>query len=165
MRYDDSSNIPENRPRARVEQSAEKVLESLTSLVFERWDVWGFSTEKWECTLDADGEGFACVRPKLDNPFRSDGEEGDRSDCGQVARQDFVNGIKELNVATWVPRYEPSSDTMVLDGDNWELTLTSPEGCFLSRGHSAYPVEFDALRDFLDEACDRSGSAGMNTER
>ena len=67
-----------------------------------------------------------------------------------IPKDDFIEGLQNIYMGEWKRNY---IDYGVLDGTQWQITLSFESGrkAVKFHGSNAYPYNFDALKEFLDE--------------
>ncbi|MDI3236393.1 hypothetical protein [Exiguobacterium antarcticum] len=62
-------------------------------------------------------------------------------------QQELTRRLEKAKVIDWQPVY--TTEWLILDGTDWEIRWSNPDGDGTSRGSNAFPDKWELLRDWL----------------
>lgn len=97
------------------------------------------------------GKGQTFTWTKVTRELRLEDEEGNVSEDVQLLSEHEQLELEQLllhvDLMHWQPVY--TTEWLILDGTDWEIRWSSPDGNGTSRGSNAFPDKWELLRDWL----------------
>lgn len=97
------------------------------------------------------GEGQTFTWKKATRELRLEDEEGNVSEdvhlLSEHEQMELEHLLLHVNLMHWQSVY--TTEWLILDGTNWEIRWSGPNGEGTSRGSNAFPDKWEFLRDWL----------------